>query len=495
MQLVTLIQSLSEKERRYFRMYAQLSNKGEKAKFMELFEALIAAEVSNQTAQILKKKTYSAANKTFLVDKILESLRMQDFHITKSPIIEIKEIICYMPILLKKRLFKEMRKRIRYAKQKAIKYELFTDHLAIIQWEKQMLWKEEANNMETLLKELLEEETFINSRFMQALAYQNLKEQITLLRKKDVRLRKPIHQEKFNTLVNTPLLLDNQANKLHSLTAQMHFHYLQSIVQKYQHKNPEMAFFHAQQLNQLYEQNIAIQSLNPKAYKESLCLFSEMAYLSNHFTEMRQVIDKIEKLSTKEPELGIDILNTTCFYGLLCAMNIRDYKEGERVIKVIQKYWQELAPVLKNNRQLAFFYNIFLFYLLFEKWELALPWLEKILQFKRVQERKDIQCIARIWKIILAYELPNIDLFQAMETATKYLKRQSHYGDVEQSIMYTFKQLNKTIELKIHQQILAQLRQKLMNILVQQKQKGTQQLGLQEIIFWCNKHSTHKMHP
>ncbi len=486
MRLIPLIQSLTENEKRYFRMYAQLNTKGGgKAKYMELFEELVSSKDPALAQKTLKKKTYSAANQNFLTEKILESLRMHHFHIIKNPVLEIKENIAYLSILLKKRLLKDIPRRIRKIKQEVKQYELFNEHLTLLQIEKRFLWREGAKDFETKLLQLQEEEKQVTQQLTQVLAYQQIQDQLTLLRRKDMRLKQKIHQDKLLELIQHPLLKEYQNNLL-STTAQIHYHFIQSIAHRYHQSSPPNAFHHAQQIIQLYDAHPPLKSLHPQAHKSALCLFSEMAYWSNHFAEMQVIISKIEQLAVKNGDLGVDILNTACFYGLLCAINTRDYKEGTRIIKVIEKYWTSLSPTLKYSRQLAFFYNTFLFYWLFEEWDKANPYLNNILLFKRVAERKDIQCVARIWKLVLAYETGSDRLGTDIESGEKYLKRQSNYGDFEKTTIQAFKRLDKVIDKAKKQAILQQLQNDL-TALIEAKKGQQLPLGLQEMRLWVGR--------
>ena len=477
MKISKLINSLSKAEKRYFKMYSQLGTKGSKPKYVRLFELI--EKTSNCTDEILLSKGFKATDKSFLNEKILESLH--NFNAYKSVDAELNLLLSYFPILLQKNLFDEMRKRIRKAKQLATKYEKFLILLQIIQWEKQLLLQSMEKDYYQSFLDLLENEKEIEEKLNKQLAYENLKTQISMLRNKDVKLSKPEHKFVFQKLTETPLLEDDVS--LNSITTKANYYHIKSIYHYYK-KETTKAYQYGDKLIESFEKNPFLLKENLFLYKKGICLFSEICFLSRNLEKIPSLLKILKSLPFMPDVEQMEIFNTAYFYSLLYYITKLDYENGKALIDEIEAHWDIHIVCLKEGRQLAYLYNIMIFYSCFSEWEMADKWLQKILNFKRSEMRKDIQIVARIWQLVIGLELDIYNLENHIQKAYKYLNRNKHYSEKEKIILQFFRDLYKLNTGTEKNLCTASMYQELIDYLTNKKDV-VGQLGLEELCFWA----------
>ncbi|MEL6943390.1 MAG: hypothetical protein AAFO82_12030 [Bacteroidota bacterium] len=127
-----LIHSMSKSEKRYFTLDAQKAGK-KNAKYLRLFKAINALENYSE-AEIKKQFPKNlAADKTYLYDAILRSMR--DYHSKKSRAAQIKEHLMDAKYLYERELYDLCEESLQSAKKLA---EQLGDHLSLLEINKQM---------------------------------------------------------------------------------------------------------------------------------------------------------------------------------------------------------------------------------------------------------------------------------------------------------------------------------------------------------------------
>ncbi|MEM1137004.1 MAG: hypothetical protein AAGI07_14300, partial [Bacteroidota bacterium] len=139
--LFKLVKSLKKSEKRYFKLYNMGDKNGEGKKFINFFDQIDQQSAFNED-YILKNspeiKPEQLSNiKAHLYKRILQSLRQ--YHSTKVPDIEIREIIDFAEILYNRCLYSQCVKALQRAKKKARKYDYLELLLEIYKLEKQVL--------------------------------------------------------------------------------------------------------------------------------------------------------------------------------------------------------------------------------------------------------------------------------------------------------------------------------------------------------------------
>jgi len=121
---------------------------------------------------------------------------------------------------------------------------------------------------------------------------------------------------------------------------------------------------------------------------------------------------------------------------------------------------------------------------LFGEWHEADLWIDRIFNFKRTDDRRDLQYAARIWSLANYYELKFDNMDKHIQAIAKYLKANEQYTATNQYILQAFRDLCKAIDRKERLSIWQALEKFLAQKITEQKQT-TRQLGLEELQIWC----------
>jgi len=465
---------MSAAEKRHFKLQVGSAEKDKLPKYVELFDIINKQTIPDDT--VVLKAGFNSGDKNFLNEKIDESLHI--LYLGKSIESKLKWLSESMERLFDRGHWNELQKCIKKAKQLSQKHEKFLDWLQAIYWEKEFLAQSKENrNVYERYERLVEEETEVRQKLGEEIDYANLVRQLKLFRIKDIRLNKPESRKKFNQISNSPLL---QSNKIpYSLKSRINYFYLKTIIARYNKKLDE-AYTYAQSLIDVFEGNQVFKKRHPIWYKSSLCMFSEICYLSKRFHEIPDIIIKIEHIEGDSREE----FKTVCLHGMLYAITSLDKEKGKTYIQKIEQLIKEDKDDIRDGRKLALFYNTVVFYSFFGEWQKSNEWLSKILTYKRTDDRRDLQYAARILSLMNHYELESDDMDNHIIAVAKYLKTNQQYTETNQYIIQTFRDLYKAINRKERLPIWENLNNFLTKK-IQEQTLTTRQLGLEELQIWC----------
>jgi len=473
MPLFDIVKSMSVAEKRHFKMYVGSSGKDKLPKYVELFDILNKQTELDETA--LTKAGFVPTDKSFLQERIEESLHIQ--HLGKNVDSKLKWLSESMGRFCDKKHWTELRKCIKKAKQLAKEHERFLDWLQAIQWEKELLVKTQGSKkFHERYEEIVTEEAEVRQRLNEEIDYQNLRIQIDTLRLKDFRLNKLENRQKFEQIIQLPIL-QNEMIPL-SLKAQANYFHSKSVIALF-NKQLKEAYRYAQQLVGVFEGNELFRKKHLLWYKLSLCLLAQIIHFSGKNRDIPMIINKIESINIGDKEE----LKTVCLYGMLYAIKYLDKEKGKEYISKIDTLIKEDEEDIRDGRKLVLFYNIVVFHSIFNNWHEVSQWLSKILTYKRTDDRRDVQYAARILSLVNHYELESSDMDNHIQAVAKYLKSNQQYTETNRYILQAFRDLCKAINRKEQQPIWQGLQDFLDEKMTEQN-LSNHQLGLEELQIW-----------
>jgi hypothetical protein len=144
---------------------------------------------------------------------------------------------------------------------------------------------------------------------------------------------------------------------------------------------------------------------------------------------------------------------------------------------------------LSDVRLLIFYYNITLYYFAHSQFSQAQKWLLKILHFPPTEARADIRDFARVFQLVLQYELGNLDVQEyLLRSAYRYFNRTQKLHEYEEAIL-TFvrkEQKNAGISRKATYSAFETLQESLQKI--RSEAEGAEPVGFQVMLFWIESH-------
>jgi len=470
MLLHELIQSMSKAEKRYFKLYAQIGQKNT-SKYVNLFDLM--NKQSTYDEQIIKTKGFSANDKNLLLEKLLDARHTMQLH--KSVDAELRLFLDYFSILHEKRHWQLLSKYIRKAKQIAQENERFNVLLEILTWEQNLVFKTVKTDFGQKINELIKEKREVLKRLNNELEYYDLSMCIDELLVRDAKLNKPETQKEFDSLYQSPLLSDDA--KPLSKRAMVDYHYIR-VVYNNLNKQYEQSYHEYQSILDLFDKHIFLFYLQGYASFYVKIYFWEKAL----GLKLNKTVDTALLKISDLPLQTIDASYTINIQNLTYCVRALNKAEGEYQIVQAKKHWKDYTKHIKETRLMAFSYTVMAFYCLFEDWENAQIWLNKVTAIHRVSDRKDIQVAARLWQLIIGYELAPYDSDKHIQTAYKYFVRNEHYFEVEQQILKLFRDLYKAITRQEKQAIW----QLMIDFIDAKRQNGDLlQRGLGNLQLWC----------
>ncbi len=471
MPLFELIKSMTAAEKKHFKLYAGTDKKGKPPKYVELFNLI---EKRNVYDTKLVKDRGLAHYTTFLYEKIDASL--QDLSlgyrketIEKHPNIRQKWLLGRLQRLYDRGLWKDLKKWIDETKQFARTHEFYLDWLEAIQWEKEWLTQDENSKRKyERYTKIVEEEKEVRQIINEEINYRNLREQVNTLRIKDPMFEDAKVKDELEKIVKSECL--EEKNLPRSPKAKADFYYTKSVLSK----DADESCAYAEKAVEVFEQNDFSDAV--VAYKRCLGLLCERYTFFRRYPKVPEIIEKIKALPL-ESDYKIE---SQYWHGLLYALNCLDREKGEEYIKDIKELLDKYDDKIRQGRQVAYFYNISVFYCLFGEWEEAHTWINKIFKSKQTDDRKDLQYGPRLVRFMIAYEL-DYELDNYLQSTTKYLKKYKQNPTYEY-IIGAFHKLNNSINQdKEKRNIFIELYQYLQHIKVDEKQSD----DMEEFYLWC----------
>lgn len=223
----TLIHSLTQSEKRYFKLHAAFMFPSEEKKFMELFDLILKQKSYNES--FIKSKIHSAhfaQLKQQLFTKILECLRI--YQQGNSARLLIDSNLADYNILRNKNLLMASAKAIKRAETIAVNYELYSELIAIKQAETELLVA--LGDIKKLEKHLDELRKHIPQWMLLIDDFIQIEKTYILfvkLNKETDFIRSEQEQKKLDQFITAPILDD--VKRLTSQRTRIYYYYIKGL--------------------------------------------------------------------------------------------------------------------------------------------------------------------------------------------------------------------------------------------------------------------------
>jgi len=442
--LFHLIKSLNKPEKRYFKLFARWHTFGKTNNYIKLFEAIEKQKIYDEN-EILDKQPHIKQlpkTKNYLYELILEALEL--YHSKRSIDVRLKGLLNRIEILYEKNLYAQCRKILAKAKKIAYQYEKHPSILEILQWELRIQMVE-VNIRK--LDEILAEEKKMLEVYKNSSEYNGLNIQIHSLLQREGIARSQDHLKKIEKIIDHPLL-SNEAQAL-SMRAKDYYYNIyggyfvlkRDAINRYKYSKNRVELIESE----------------PEQTQENL--LSYIAALANlilaykdikKYDEARQTIKKLKAIPqtySVSERMQLRIFTYSYNIELDLYLKTKRFEKGIALIGEIEEGLKQFSGKIPKEHELVFYYNIALLYFGVSNYSEALEWLNKLLNDLQVDIRPDIHCFARIFNLIIHYELGNDDLVEYRSISTHYfLDKRKRLYKVETAFLNFFqKKLPKII--------------------------------------------------
>jgi len=438
-ELFDLIKSLSKSEKRFFKLSSSLQT-GDK-NYLKIFDAIDKQVEYDEggVKHMFRKETFIRhfpSEKNHLYKLILKSLRA--YHADNSVSSLLKQEIKNIEILFEKALFKECNKFLMRAKKQAIEHEKFYYLFELISWEKKLLEEaledgEFTKDLDTLIKE----EQDVIGKLRNLAAYHVLYSKINYVFRSGGFVRNDEDRSLVEEITNHPLIKGK--NTALSQRAATICYYTQGFC-KMANGDYDTALTKFFKVKEILDENPYVKHDLAKRYIRTLnnimfCLIDQ-----NKFVEARAMADLMRKTGEERAFKSTDVLVTIFKDTNIAELQIchltGDFDKGLALVEDIVEGMEENEGKLHKEQIVTFYYHIAYIYFGAGKYNKALFWINKVLNDNENTLRQDIYSYARLFNLVIHYELGNHDLLEYITKSTlRYLSKRQRDFHLEKVII------------------------------------------------------------
>ena len=403
-----LIKSLTQSEKRHFRLFANRQGSTEGLKFLQLFDALDAQEHYQEErtlAQVPALKRVQLANlKANLYKQLLGSLRL--YHAGQNLDIQLHEQLDYARVLYNKGFYQQSLRMLAKVKLAAQQAELPHVALLAIDFEKLIESQYITRSLQGRAESLAAEATATAARLSQQHALSNASLRLYGLYLQGGHARNQADHEQFTAYfrANLPAHLARGSGfweKLYFYQAHVWYHTI--------NQNFKACYRYAQKWVDLFEQAPHLKESQTMLYIKGLhnvlaSLFNMMYY--SRFREVLQVLEDFAANQTRRATPNTEILLFQYIWTNrinACFLEAR-FTEGVEIIPELLEQLSQYKAQLDLHRTLVFYYKIACLYFGNGQYKQAIKYLNRIIDHKELNLREDLQCFARILNLVAHYE-------------------------------------------------------------------------------------------
>jgi tetratricopeptide (TPR) repeat protein len=447
-ELHDLIKSLTKSEKRFFKLHSSLQA-GDK-NYLRIFDAIDKQKVYDEEAikKLFAKETFIKhlpSEKNHLYKLILKALRA--FHAESSVSGILKQEIKNIEILYQKALYTECNKLLHRAKRIARENERFYYWFELLNWEKMLL--EEAYESGEFTKDLdalIEEERDVIEKLRNLAAYHILYSKINYVFRSGGYVRTDEEHAMVEEISEHPLIKGK--NTALSRRAATICYYTQGFCQ-WAKRDWAVSLEKFQRVKQILDDNQQIRADLPKRYIRTV------HYIINAQIELKDLknakanISYMRELPSTSGFGGQNIETQVFVASFLSELRLLDRAgEHEKAIALtptIIAGMEDLGERLHKEQELEFYYTLACVHFGGGEMNKALFWLNKVLNDNEPTLRQDIFTYARLFNLVVHYELGNYDLLEYIVRSTQRFLSKRHRADgMETVLMEHIKKLART---------------------------------------------------
>ncbi len=450
--LFRLIKSLNKSEKGYFKKFASKSASGSRQNYLVLFDAVDSMDVYDE--EKLKKKLRSESfvkqlpvYKVYLFNHILKALHLYGAQDKAEE--RLTELMVNIKILSDRALYKEAWKLIRKTKEMAYKYDKLKYILEVLSLERGLLFANPDKNIFARRKDIFREQSEFILQLNEFYEYSWLVDWMTILVDHQADFKHSQKNAEMEKILSHPLLQNDRSPSFY--TSRLYFYHTHTLYHAAK-RNKEKIYEYLKKEINLAEKYPHFIDEKPQNYAFGLINF---LLCSSHAGKRNDVRETIIKLGSLRRRLKNKISQQEEINIFFYADNIEmliyeqncDLKRGRIKAKAIEKSLKKHYDKVPLQRRIILHTDLAYFYLLDEEPELALKFINIVLDEANPSFRSDVYEFARVFQLIVHFELGNFDLLEYLLAGTlKFFKEKKKLLKPESIVLDFFKAAVKASE-------------------------------------------------
>lgn len=455
-ELFLLIKSMSQSEKRYFKVFSSLHTIGKKNTYVRLFDS-IAEQAKNlneydeeKIKSLLKeekfvKKFYSTKN--YLYNIVLKSLN--SYYSDKTMFSRLSDLIENMEILFRKGMYTQLKKILTKTKRIADENEMFEQWLIILNIERRLI---EATKFlidtERSIGKLYEEKIFVLEKLKNYEILQKIHSNISAIWRKDT-VPNSIEMNFLENEVKKNPIFSKEDNALSS-RAKLMFYSILFIYHDIHYDDPNV-YFYNKKIVELMESPEGKIVLDIGRYIHSLNNLLLFQIYIHKYGEAEENIKKLKMLPLRFPHLKDFSINLFLIFCFVSTGEMLIYFQTGRFDKCL-KYASEIEKGLngfkgKTNklREIQLKYLISYVYFVTGDYDNSLTRINVILNYNKPDASPELLSYSRILNLMIHFELGN---FELIESILKSSYRQLNNSGLYKSEKLMLDLFKKTLQMK-----------------------------------------------
>lgn len=468
-ELFDLIKSLTKSEKRFFKLSSSLQS-GNK-NYLKIFSAIDKQPEYDEEAlkKEFKKETFIKhfpSEKNHLYKLILKSLRA--YHSDNSVSSILKQEIKNIEILYMKSLYKECNKFLERAKKMAITHEKFYYLYELLSWEKVLLEEAyEEGEFTVDLDKLIADEKHVIEKLRNLAAYHVLYSKINYLFRSGGYSRNDKDRKVVEEISNHPLI--KEKNTALSSRAATICYFIQGFcaMANRDWKVSKVKFI---RVKEIFDKNDLIKKDIPKRYIRALSNLVKCDTELCDYAEAKRLMDEMDHLKSVKGFNTLDVQllifkESKLAFLKLCQRQGRFHEGAEQIESIIDEI-ELYRGRINKEQEIKFYYNFAYIYFGIGEYNKALFWINKVLNDNETNLRQDIYGYARVFNLVIHYELENKELLEYIIKSThRYLNKRNRAYEIEGLMINSFKKLAKAYSPEQERKLMKKLQPELDEVL------------------------------
>jgi hypothetical protein len=441
--LHSLVFSLTASEKRYISLFISRHVQKEQNYQLKLFEGLASLKEYDEEKLIHRLANPSlvrhlASEKSQLFGSILLAMRV--YHEERTVDTRIRALMTDAEFLLERRQYGSSIDLLKKARIIAVKHERRLQLLEILQLEAKIIKEKKSTQLDSGMSD--------NHQLQNTTLHLLLEEsQLVMLRNSVFSAtRQLFHTHSGFGELQVPGWVDEPAVVIEEKGFNYNFNRLSVIALYHSRKGQHIRASEAYGLLiQLWEDYPHRHDSERLAYKKMLSNSIVVNQLLQRNTEVINLIEKLKKHPCRNAEEEAEQFQTTAFAELMLLMNSGEWVKLEKLVRKIEDGLNVYKTKINKARELAFRFNIGMCWFVLGNYKASMVWMNQIIEMEKTDHRRDIQHLARLFRLILLFELDKHDLLEyELINTERYLRQRKAWAAWEASIVRLIKKLLET---------------------------------------------------